>query len=127
MNKLLPALLIFCAVFSAFQANAGAKEDFEAFVNATRADAAKLKNSGVIMGIGADPIYKIIAVNFKAPAASNKLTPAVLQNQKNNMLKVMRTKQDDVRTIKRLNITIIYNLITTDNKIVSMPIYASDF
>ena len=115
MKKLLPALLIFCAVFSAFQANAGAKEDFETYVALT----AKNTKGGKVIG---DYDNRIIYISWPLKVQSSQVDRSKTSEIKQGMLKMIKRFPEDVKILKRLNVILVYCYITIDRQVLSIAL-----
>ena len=116
MKKILLTLLLCCGIFCAFQANAGAKEDFESFVAACQ----KSVPAGVKV-IG-DFQHRVIYASWPLNATSAQVNKSKMPQVKREMLKMLKKFPQDVKIIKQLNIITVYCYVTKDRYVVPITI-----
>ena len=118
MKKVLVVCLLVFGWFAGLYADSAADTQFQQYVKMTR----EHKNNPPGMTVCADPVYRIIYAAM--PIAINKadLTPEIRAKMKKSMLETFRTPdmKADCKIIRDLKISIVYTLITTDRKIVTV-------
>lgn len=123
MKKIgLICLLVMC-LGTGLYADAAGKRQFQEYVKLTR----NFPTNPPGMTVTADETYRIIYVTMPVAASSQKFTPALRDNMKNEMIKMMRSQKEDIRVVKNLKISIVYTFITTDKKLIVVPMTHQEF
>ena len=117
-------LACFLALSMCFALCADSVEDtqFKQYVELTK----RHKNNPKGMTVCADYTYRVIFVTLPIPADFSSVTPKVMKNMKEGIIKAMKTATDDVKIVRNLKINIVYNYITSDKKIVAITISYKD-
>ena len=78
------------------------------------------------MTVTADNKYRIIYIAMPLSANKSSITPEVKKAMLDAMLQEMRKQDADRKVIKDLKINLVYNFITSDKNIVTIPISFND-
>lgn len=116
MKKVLLTLLLCCGIFCAFQANAGAKEDFEAYIAACQ------KNVPAGVKVIGDFQHRVIYGSWPLNVQSSQVDRSKTPEIKRGMLNMIKKFPKDVKIIKRLNIILVYCYITSDRQAITITL-----
>ena len=120
MKRMVLALFASLALFGAVKAGETEDIQFEQFFEVSK------KNMPSNCIAVADKVNRIIFVTGHIEADYDSITPELNKLVKKQMVEEMRKFPADARIIKELKITSIYHFITSDKKVVTVPIYWHD-
>ena len=123
MKKFILGWLLCAGVtFGLYASSAEEAVQFQQYVELTKKNASNPKG----MTICADATYRIMYVTTPVPWSSTDLTPAKEKQLRQVMLNSFRKHKKDIELIKTLKIYIVYSFITSDKKIISVPLSFKD-
>ena len=120
MKRIALAFLVGLTLFGAVKAGETEDIQFEQFFEVSK------KNMPSNCIAVADKVNRIIFVTGHVEADYDSITPELNKLVKKQMVEAMRKFPADARIIKELKITSIYHFITSDKKVVTVPIYWYD-
>lgn len=120
MKRIALAFLVGLTLFGVVKAGETEDIQFEQFFEVSK------KNMPSNCIAVADKVNRIIFVTGHIEADYDSITPELNKLVKKQMLEEMKKFPADARIIKELKITSIYHFITSDKKVVTVPIYWHD-
>ena len=125
MKKICLILLIIAGFTSAGLLHAASLNDtqFDQYVQLTKNSKANPPG----MTLVADKTYRVMYITMPIAIPYSSVTPEVIAKMKDAMLSSLKKSAADCKVIKDLKITVVYNFMTTDKYLFTIPFSYQEF
>ena len=122
MKKIVLGCLLFLGMISGLYADKTEDTQFNQYVESTKKSS--LNTQG--MSVTADSTYRIIYACMPISASSSHFTQETYKVMKKSMIEEMSKETAEVKVIKDLKIQFVFSFVTTDKKLISIPLSCQD-